>query len=180
MRSRSRRASLLFAVVAGFATVGTVAAADPSPPPVPPGQQKNAEKNAEKGPEVAFTGSGQVTASEDGQGRPEYTITVSGKTWTLSAGPKWFWGTDSPLAAYVGKTVDVVGTSREGSTEVDVTTVNGTAIREEGRPPWAGGPFRVGEKHPGWKARGAHPGRELGRELAPGQAKKNQANPETE
>ena len=178
MRVRTRRASLLLAVVAGVVIVGTVAAADPSPPQVPPGQAK--EKNAEKGPEVAFTGSGQISASEDGQGRPEYTITVSGKTWTLSAGPKWFWGTDSPLAAYVGKTVNVVGTYREGSTEVDVTTVNGKAIREAGRPPWAGGPARVGEKHPGWKARGAHPGRGLGRDNAPGQVKKNQDNPETE
>ena len=178
MRARSRRASLLIAVVAGVAIVGTVAAADPSPPQVPPGQAKS--KNAEKGPEVAFTGSGRISASEDGQGRPEYTITVSGKTWTLSAGPKWFWGADSPLAAYVGKTVDVVGTYREGSTEVDVATVNGTAIREEGRPPWAGGPARVGEKHPGWKAQNEKPGHGIGRELAPGQAKKNQDNVETE
>ena len=178
MRARTRRASLLIAAVAGVVIAGTVAAADPPPPQVPPGQAKN--KNAEKGPEVAFTGSGQISVSEDGQGRPEYTITVSGKTWTLSAGPKWFWGTDSPLAAYVGETVDVVGTYREGSTEVDVTTVNGKAIREEGRPPWAGGPARVGEKHPGWKATQGQPGRGLGRELAPGQAKKNQDNPETE
>ena len=180
MRTRSRRASLLLAVVAGVVIVGTVAAADPSPPQVPPGQQKNAENNAEKGPEVAFTGSGQISASKDGQGRPEYTITVSGKTWTLSAGPKWFWGTDSPLAAYVGKTVDVVGTYREGTTEVDVATVDGTAIREEGRPPWAGGPARVGEKHPGWKAQNEKPGRGSGREIAPGQTKKNQDNPQTE
>ena len=178
MHARSRRASLLIAAVAGVAIVGTVAAADPSPPQVPPGQAKT--KNAEKGPELAFTGSGRVSVSEDGQGRPEYTITVSGNTWTLSAGPKWFWGTDSPLAAYVGETVDVVGTYREGSTEVDVATVNGTAIREEGRPPWAGGPSRVGEKHPGWKATEGKPGRGLGRDLAPGQAKKNQDNPQTE
>ena len=178
MRARSRRASLLLAAVAGLVIVGTVAAADPSPPQVPPGQTKN--KNAEKGPELPFTGSGQVSASEDGQGRPEYTITVSGKTWTLSAGPKWFWGTDSPLAAYVGETVDVVGTYHEGSTEVDVTSVNGTAVREAGRPPWAGGPARVGEKHPGWKAQGEKPGRGLGRDLAPGQVKKIEDSPQSE
>ena len=76
-------------------------------------------------------------------------------------------GNRYPLAPYVGKTVNVVGTYREGSTEVDVATVNGTAIREEGRPPWAAGPARVGEKHPGWKARGAHPGRGLGRDNHP-------------
>jgi hypothetical protein len=52
----------------------------------------------------------------------------------------------------VGKTVTIAGTHREGSTDVSVDTVDGTAIRAEGRPPWAGGPKVVGERHPGWKA----------------------------
>ncbi len=37
-----------------------------------------------------------------------------------------------------------------GGTEVDVQTVDGTAIRAPGKPPWAGGWKVQGEKHPGW------------------------------
>ena len=105
---------------------------------------------------------------------------MSGKTWKLSAGPKWFWGTDSPLAAYVGKTVNVVGTYREGSTEVDVTSLTGrpSARRADRRGPVA---QRVSARSsPGWKARGAHPGRGLGRDNGPRQVKKNQDTRETE
>ena len=46
----------------------------------------------------------------------------------------------------------VTGEAAEGSTEVDVLTVNGTVIREPGKPPWAGGWKQVGENHPGWSA----------------------------
>ena len=70
----------------------------------------------------------------------------------LEAGPPWWWGEDNPLAPFVGETVTVEGEQAEGSDSVDVHAVNGTAIREAGRPPWAGGPKVVGEAHPGWKA----------------------------
>ena len=39
-----------------------------------------------------------------------------------------------------------------------------------GRPDWAGGPKRVGGRHPGFKD-GTHPGKGLGREQRPGQLK---------
>jgi hypothetical protein len=83
--------------------------------------------------------------------------------------------------------VTVTGETRPGSSEVDVRTVGGTTIREPGKPPWAGGPWRIGERHPGWKpwkvlgedgkpglGRGhdGKPGRGLGRDHAPGQLKK--------
>ena len=45
-------------------------------------------------------------------------------------------------------TVD--GEVAEGSTDVDVLAVNGTALREAGKPPWAGGWKVVGKQHPGW------------------------------
>jgi hypothetical protein len=50
----------------------------------------------------------------------------------------------------VGKSVSVAGERVAGSNTVDVTTVNGTALRGEGRPAWAGGWKRVGQAHPGW------------------------------
>ena len=31
-----------------------------------------------------------------------------------------------------------------------MATVDGKRIRAEGKPPWAGGWKRVGERHPGW------------------------------
>lgn len=104
----------------------------------------------DKGPEVAITLRGTVTASADAKGRPAFSLTSGGKTYQLEAGPPWFWGANNPLAKFAGKTVTITGETRAGSTEVDVEAVDGTAIREPGRPPWAGGWKAVGEKHPGW------------------------------
>jgi hypothetical protein len=109
---------------------------------------KGAKKD--KGPEVAITLRGTVTAGTDGKGRPAFSLSSGGTTYELEAGPPWFWGANNPLATFAGKTVTITGETRQGSTEVDVLTVNGTAIREPGRPPWAGGWKAVGEKHPGW------------------------------
>ena len=55
-----------------------------------------------------------------------------------------------PSYPYVGKRVTIVGEQREGSTEVEVKTVDGKAVREPGKPPWAGGWKVVGKDHPGW------------------------------
>jgi hypothetical protein len=106
---------------------------------------------AEKSTEVPLTITGTVGASTDGQGRPSFTITDGGTTWELSAGPPWYWGDKNPLSAFVRKSVTVAGTTEQGSSELDVETVNGTAIRAAGKPPWAGGPWVVGSTHPGWK-----------------------------
>ncbi len=174
-------AGLLLAALAA----APVLAADASAPPAPPGQTKpkpdkpGKPDKAAKGPELAITVTGTVEASTDGKGRPEYTITVSGTTWALSAGPKWFAAAASPLKAAVGDSVTVVGTHREGDTDLDVETIDGKAVREDGRPAWAGGPSWVGQQHPGWKAwkLNGKPGRGLGREGAPGQNKPS-AEPE--
>lgn len=135
----------------------------------------------EKGPETAVTVTGTVVKGQDEDGRPAFTITAAGKTWALSAGPAWFWGDRNPLAAYAGKSVTVVGTTREGSDELDVETVDGTAIRDAGKPPWAGGPWVVGEGHPGWKEWMADgkpgKGHGHGREDAPGQQKQDEPAP---
>jgi hypothetical protein len=106
---------------------------------------------AAKAPEVAVTVTGTVTRTTDGKGRPGFTITNGSTTWELSAGPPWYWGDKNPLAAYVGKSVTAAGTTEQGSSELDVETVDGTAIRAAGKPPWAGGPWVVGSTHPGWK-----------------------------
>ncbi|MFL5717592.1 MAG: hypothetical protein ACJ77V_08445, partial [Chloroflexota bacterium] len=136
----SRRSGALLAIcsIVVLAVAIPVLAADPSSPPgqskpdksANPGQQKKAEKAAKpKTPEVAVTVTGTVQQTTDGKGRPTFTLTANGKTWDLSAGPPWYWGDKNPLKAFVGKSVTVAGSTHEGSTEVDVETVDGKAIR---------------------------------------------------
>lgn len=185
MKSRHRRVGL--ALIAGLAVVAIsipVLAASPSPSPLAgatPSPAARPDKSAkpEKGPETAVTLKGTVQQATDDQGRPSFMMTVDGKTWTISAGPPWFWGAKNPLAAFVGKSVTVVGTTRAGEAEVDVETVNGTALRAPGKPPWAGGPWVVGKTHPGWKAWMADgkPGNGHGPKDAPGQAEKASPTP---
>jgi hypothetical protein len=125
-----------------------VLAAEPSPAPDGPGNSEKAKKEkAEKDP---VTLNGAVAASTDAEGKTTYTIRSGGTTYTLEAGPSWFFGDDHPLKPFVGKSVKIVGEKAADSTEVDVETVNGTALREGGKPLWAGGWKRVGESHPGW------------------------------
>jgi hypothetical protein len=100
-------------------------------------------------PDAPVTLRGTVAAIQGGRW-PEYTLAAGGKTYRLSAGPRWWWAANNPLAKFVGKAVTIGGEQESGSDEVDVLTINGTAIREPGRPPWAGGWKRVGAKHPGW------------------------------
>lgn len=125
----------------------------------------------DKGPELTKTLSGTVSSFEDGKGRPGFQVTVDGVTWELSAGPKWFWGANNPLAAFVGQSVDVSGTYHAGETTLDVDTVNGNALRAAGKPAWAGGPNVVGKSHPGWKDGKPGLGQGHGRANASGQLK---------
>jgi hypothetical protein len=105
---------------------------------------------AEKVPETPVKLTGTVGTRTDDEGKTVYTLTVGTTVYDLEAGPPWFWGDANPLKPHVGKTVTVEGEQATGSTEIDVKTVDGTAIRGEGKPPWAGGWKVVGEKHPGW------------------------------
>ena len=179
----SRRSALVVSsVVAAVIVAGGVLAASPSPSGhTPPGLAKSPKPD--KGPEVATTVRGTVVKGVDADGKPTFTITVDGTTWTLSAGPAWYWGDKNPLAASVGKVVSIAGSHREGSTELDVESVDGKALREPGKPPWAGGPWVVGPTHPGWKdwMADGKPGKDKGdghgRESAPGQQKKESAAP---
>ena len=110
-----------------------------------PGQQK------EKTPKAPITLNGTIESAAGENGKTEYTLTDGGTTYTLSAGPKWFFDSGSyPLDPYVGEAVTIEGEITEGTTDVDVISVNGTALREAGKPPWAGGWKAVGERHPGW------------------------------
>lgn len=164
---------VLVAVLALVVAIPTFAA-DPSPGPgkqTAPGQQKA------KAAEAAVTITGSVAKSTDANGKARFTLTAGGKTYELSAGPAWYWGDKNPLNAYVGKSVEIKGTQREGSTEINVQSIDGKALRSAGKPPWAGGPGVVGPSHPGWKSWMADgkPGRGLGREHAPGQNKDTDA-----
>lgn len=175
-----RRLPIVVALVAAIAVGVPVLAADPSPKPGPPDHAAAKAKAAK----VEVTLRGTIVRSTDDKGRPTFTLTSGGTTYTLSAGPKWFHGTGGgPLAAYAGKTVEIHGWRREGTTDVSVDTVDGTRIVPTGRPAWAGGPRALGERHPGfkpWKVWGAdgHPGRGLGRDGAPGQLKDKPADDE--
>jgi hypothetical protein len=152
-------------------------AAQPSPKP-------GHGPRAPKVPATPITVNGTVVATTDAHGRTVHTVTADGQTYTLGAGPRWWWGDGGPLADAVGKDVTIVGELRPGSQEIDVETIDGDAWRTwVGRPPRAGGPGPVGAKHPGWMAWRAahadgHPGRGrgqglgLGRAHAPGQLKK--------
>jgi hypothetical protein len=102
-------------------------------------------------PEHAITVRGTVQRTTNADGAGAYALVANGTTYALSAGPAWWWGANNPLAAYVGRTVDVIGEVAEGSSEIDVQSIDGKALRAPGRPPWAGGPKVVGEKHPGSK-----------------------------
>jgi hypothetical protein len=179
MRDRTIRARSIGGLLAVLALIGLLVvpalAADPSPsssvvpaaePTVAPAataaptEKPGSGPKPSKGPEVDVTATGTVGTRTAGNGRTEYTLTTGSTVRVLSAGPPWFWGDDHPLARYVGQRVTVAGTSPTGDDEIDVVTVNGTAIREPGRPPWAGGWKAVGERHPGssqekadrWKA----------------------------
>jgi hypothetical protein len=105
---------------------------------------------ADKAPEVEVTVTGTVATRTNTDGATEYTLTVGGTTHVLDAGPSWFFKDAHPLKPFVGKRVTIVGGQRVGDTELDVETVDGTRLREPGKPPWAGGWKRVGEGHPGW------------------------------
>ena len=178
MNSRHLRfVALVVGVSLVVALAVPVVAADPPGRENAPGQNK---AKAPKAPELTITLSGTVVQTTDAKGRATFEMTVDGTTWELSAGPKWWHaGGSHPLAAYAGKSVQVTGSHREGSTDVDVATVDGKALRSAGRPPWAGGPKATGERHPGfkaWKGQGAagqgkDKGTGHGRANAPGQLK---------
>ena len=132
-------------------TPATAPRPDKTPDPASDSKPGKGPK-ADKEPEVPVTVTGIVKQTADGKGRPSFTLTAGTTTWELSDGPPWYWGDKNPLAAYVGKSVTVVGEAEQGGTELDVDTVDGTAIRAPGKPPWAGGPWAVGPTHPGWKS----------------------------
>ena len=115
-------------------------------PTSPPGQANRPDK-----PDMAAISiSGAIQQSTDAHGRPVFTVHDGGITYILEGGPSWFYADEHPLSQYVGQVVTVAGKTAEGSGEIDLDTVDGTPLREPGRPPWAGGWRVVGEQHPGW------------------------------
>ena len=108
---------------------------------------KTAKDKVAKSP---VTVTGTVGTATDADGEASYTLRSGGTTYTLEAGPSWFFGDDHPLKPFVGKSVTVSGERAAGSNEIEVDAVNGKQIRAGGKPPWAGGWKRVGKAHPGW------------------------------
>lgn len=172
------------APAATAAPTAVAPAAEPEDPDEDDGSGKPEKSpkapKADKAPAVEVTITGTVAASTDADGNTEYTTVAGGKTLVLEAGPSWFYGANHPLKPFVGKRVTITGEQRAGEAEVDVTTVNGTRLRAAGKPPWAGGWKRVGERHPGWtqekwdrwQARAAGKAKALGTDcFPPGQCK---------
>jgi hypothetical protein len=136
-------AAITVVVVAGIALVGVFAGRQFGLTTTPGGASGGV-------PHADVTLTGTVGTQTNAQGETEYTLTTPAGTLLLDAGPAWFFGDAYPLAPFVGRQVTIGGEQREGSTQVDVLTVDGSALREPGKPPWAGGWKRVGENHPGW------------------------------
>ena len=128
------------------------AAASTAPERGKPSKAPKPERAAtpEKQDETPVTLTGKVGTRTNADGDTEYTLAVGAKTLVLEAGPSWFYGDKHPLKPFVGKTVTVVGEQEVGKDEIDVRSVDGTVIRADGKPPWAGGWKRVGKNHPGW------------------------------
>ena len=171
-RRMNPRPILLVVALAVLAIVVALPAlaADPSTPPTP---GKSEKPKASKAPQTPVTLTGTVGTATDADGKTSYTLQSGGTTYTLEAGPSWFFGDKHPLKAFVGKSVTVAGEKTAGSNEVDVKSVDGTAIRGEGKPPWAGGWKRVGKIHPGWSQEKADRFKaKFGDCFPPGQCKK--------
>ena len=134
----------LFALVA----VVTIPALAASPSAPLSGDGSSAVPKASRQPEVEVTLRGIVGTATDADGSTDYTLTSDGKVVRLDAGPSWFFGAKHPLGPFVGKTVTITGGQR--GDEVDVETVDGTRLRDPGKPPWAGGWKAVSSAHPGW------------------------------
>ncbi|MEW5990600.1 MAG: hypothetical protein AB1736_04525 [Chloroflexota bacterium] len=143
----ARRPVVIVLALAALAVLVALPALAASPSPRP-GNAENAHQ--ERGPKTPITLTGTVVASTDTDGVTTYTLRSGGTTYTLDAGPPWFFGDNHPLKEFVGRSVTIVGGMVADSTEVDVLTVDGRALREAGRPPWAGGWKAVGASHPGW------------------------------
>ena len=146
----TRRPAVLIVAIAALLILVAIPVLAASPSPGPGSNGRGPEEKPPKAPELAVTLNGTVEASTDTSGKTTYTLRSGGKTYTLEAGPAWFFGDQNPLKPYVGKSVTIVGEQAAGSSELEVTSVDGTALRAPGRPPWAGGWKVVGERHPGW------------------------------
>lgn len=118
--------------------------------------------DSEKAGKAPITLTGTIQLAADSKGRPAYTLTSGLTTYTLKAGPRKLTGAGSPLNQYVGQSVTITGRLAGGNNQVNVFSINGTALRGNGKPPWAGG----------WKGVGAgRPGRLQGDCFPPGQCK---------
>jgi len=173
-------ALVILLVAVALPTLAAGPGAAPTNDEVNPQAEAEKSPGPGKGPKVkvakeAITLSGRVSAATDEDGRRVYRLASGGTTYELDGGPSWFYGDDHPLEAHVGTNVTIVGAVAEGSSEVDVETVDGAALRAPGRPPWAGGWKRVGEGHPGWSQEKADRFEEkFGDCFPPGQCKRGE------
>ena len=152
-----RRSRAVLSVVGALASAVLIAAATVAEEPSVPTGDADV---------VVESLSGVVRQVEDADGDTEYELVTETGAVRLSVGPPWFWGDDHPLVPYVDSQAEVTGVTDDGQPapqanervrdradrepSFDVFTINGHQIRSPGRPPWAGGPRVVGERHPGF------------------------------
>ena len=144
------------------------------------GKDKAPGQNKVKVETAPITLNGTIDVTTNADGKRTYTLTDGGTTYELSAGPKWFFAAGKyPLDPYVGESVTIEGEIAEGSNEVEVISVNGTALRAPGKPPWADGWKAVGERHPGWSQAKADKFKaKFGDCFPPGQCKDKSGEPD--
>jgi hypothetical protein len=150
----TRKGTALILALGLLAALVAVPALAADPAPSGPGRTDKPDKPGRpakvKVEKTPISLSGTIAATTDADRKVIYTIQTGGVTYVLDAGPPWFFGDNHPLKPHVGKSVSVSGEKAADSNEVDVKAINGTALRAEGKPPWAGGWKRVGQAHPGW------------------------------
>ncbi len=141
------------AVLGLLSLVGVGAVDHPSGLPLPTGPAR--------APAVE-TREGTLETDQDTDGGTVYRVSDGTSSVPLGVGPPWFYGDDHPLAEPVGQRITVIGQRDDGTPgheavpeapgdgqpSFEVYSVNGIELRAPGKPPWAGGPAAVGDRHP--------------------------------
>ena len=73
------------------------------------GKENGQGQSKEKVAEAPITITGTIEVGTDEDGNDAYTVRDGGTTYTLDAGPSWFFGKDHPLKPFVGQSVTIDG-----------------------------------------------------------------------
>lgn len=153
------------AVLGLLSLVGVAAVNHPSGEPSPTALARAPAVETREG--TLETLEGTLETRQDADGGTVYRVSHGTSSVPLGVGPPWFYGDEHPLADLIGERITVVGqidggtpdqqaaqqASGDEQSSFEVYSVNGTELRTPGKPPWAGGPAAVGDRHPGFADR---------------------------